>query len=122
MFYAGLTKAEATALFLMRTEIIGLNAWLAAVGITGALPTCPCGWHAQTVRHVLLHCPDHERVGLLLECGTERLEEILGRPSCVKPAARWWIESEVMEQFRVAKEIEIEDIVEYRAFANEEEW
>ncbi len=96
MLYAGLTKAEATALFLMRTEIIGLNAWLAAIGIPDALPACPCGWHAQTVRHVLLHCLDYDRVELLLNWGTERLEEILGRPNCVKHAARWWIESGVM--------------------------
>jgi hypothetical protein len=31
MLYAGLSKAKATALFLMRTEVIGLNAWLASV-------------------------------------------------------------------------------------------
>ena len=31
--YAGLTKVEATALFLMRTEVIGLNAWLALIRV-----------------------------------------------------------------------------------------
>lgn len=49
--YAGLSKAESTALFLMRTEVIGLNAWLAAIQVPGVTPTCPpCGWQAQTVR------------------------------------------------------------------------
>ena len=122
MLYAGLSKAEATALFLMRTEVIGLNAWLAAARVPDMQPACPCGWIAQTVRPVLLHCPRHDRVGLLLSCGTERLEEILGRPDCAKHAARWWLRSGVMEQFRVAIEIEEEDIANFRAFEEEERW
>ena len=31
--YAGLSKAQATALFLMRTEVISFNAWLASVRV-----------------------------------------------------------------------------------------
>ena len=106
----------------MRTEVIGLNAWLGAARVPDIQPACPCGWHAQTVRHVLLHCPRHDRVGLLLSCGTERLEEILGRADCVKHAARWWLRSGVMEQFRVAVEIEDEDVTDFRAFEEGEEW
>ena len=120
MLYAGLSKAETTALFLMKTEVLGLNACLASVGVPEVLPTCPCGWHAQTVRHVLLHCPNYDRVGLLRSCGTERLEEMLTRHECVKHVACWWIASEVMEQFRLAKEIGAEDITGYRPFSEEE--
>lgn len=68
--YAGLSKAEATALFLMRSEIIGLNAWLAAVQVPDTNPACACGWHAQTVRHILLYCSRYNGVGLLTACGT----------------------------------------------------
>ncbi len=74
------------------------------------------------MRHVLLHCPKHDRVGLLLSCGTERLEEILERLDCVKHAARWWLRSGVMEQFRVAVEIADEDVAGHRAFEKEGEW
>ena len=81
----------------MRTEVIDLNAWLAAIRVPGVFPACPCGWHAQTVRHVLLHCTRHERIDLLRKCGSGRLEDILQWPSSAKHAARWLVRSGVME-------------------------
>jgi hypothetical protein len=121
LLYEGLTKAETTALFLMRTEVIGLNAWLAAIRVPGVFPACPCGWHAQTVRHVLLHCTRHERIDLLRKCGSGRLEDILQWPSSAKHAARWLVRSGVMEQFKLAAEIAEEDTREYQAFSKAEE-
>jgi hypothetical protein len=120
--YADLPKAQATALFLMRTEVIGLNSWLAGIGVPGTLPQCSCGWHAQTVRHVLLHCPRLDRAQLLQQCQTEVMEEILGNPEKAKHAARWLVASGVMEQFRVAKEVEEEDLEGYKAFPDVRDW
>jgi hypothetical protein len=120
--YAGLSKAETTALFLLRTEIIGLNAWLAAIQVPGIPPTCPCGWHAQTVRHIVLHCPRHDRTSLLTQCGTERLEEMLMSPASAKHAARWLVHSGILQQFRTAAEIANEDTSDYRAFIDAERW
>jgi hypothetical protein len=120
--YASLSKAEATALFLMRTEVIGLNAWLAAVQVPGVSPACPCGWHAQTVRHVLLHCPRHNRENLLIACGTEQFNDILMRPECAKHAARWLVRVGVLEQFRVAAEVAGERVEDYQAFPEAEGW
>jgi hypothetical protein len=122
MLYAGLLKAEATALFLMRTEVIGLNAWLAAIQVPNITPACPCGWHAQTVRHILLQCSRHERLGLIQACGTERIDDMLLRPASAKHAARWLVRIGVLDQFRVAAEIAIEDIKGYKAFPAAEEW
>lgn len=122
MLYAGLSKAESTALFLMRSEIIGLNAWLASIQVPDINPACPCGWHAQNVRHILLHCPRYARTDLLLNCGSERLSEILSQPACAKHAARWLIQSGAMEQFRVAKEVAEEALEGYEAFQEAEEW
>jgi hypothetical protein len=68
--YAGLSKAQSTALFLLRTEVIGLNAWLAAVQVPDVTPACPCGWPEQTVQHVVLHCPRYNRLDLIQRCGT----------------------------------------------------
>src|SRR5438477_8450364 len=65
--YEGLSKAEATALFLMRTEVLGLNAWLASVQVPDILPRCPYGWNAQTVRHVLMQCPPLNRTELITQ-------------------------------------------------------
>ena len=122
MLYAGMSKPEATALFLMRSEVIGLNAWLASIQVPEVNPACRCGWHTQTVRHVLLYCQRYNRVNLLLACGTERLGEILSQPACAKYAARWFIRSGVMEQFRVAKEVIEEEYKGYLAFQDAEEW
>lgn len=120
--YAGLSKAEATALFLMRTEVIGLNAWLASILVPGILALCPCGEAAQTVRHVLLHCQRHDRTQLLTRCGTQRLNDILARPASAAHAARWLIARGVLEQFRVVREIQEEDTELHRPFEDSEEW
>ena len=53
-----LPKHQATALFLLRTEVIGLNAWLASIRVPNVTPQCECGWQAQTVRHVLPALPE----------------------------------------------------------------
>ncbi|KAF1992035.1 hypothetical protein K402DRAFT_416520 [Aulographum hederae CBS 113979] len=39
-FYVGLPKHAATALFLLRSEIMGLNGWLARIGVPGILAGC----------------------------------------------------------------------------------
>ena len=88
MLYARLTKEEATALFLIRSSVLGLNAWLAAIGVPDINPRCLCGLHAQTVRHVLLHCPQVERQELLRKYDSIRFYNILTRLTCVPHAAR----------------------------------
>ena len=104
--YKGLTKAEAAVICQMRTETIGLRAWLASVGVPGVDKRCECG-ETQTVKHVLLHCP--------LYCrwpqtpwnivGCEDVGDILGRKNWIREVARWIIQQEVLPQFRVAKEV-----------------
>ena len=81
----------------MRIEVIGLNAWLATIQVPNITPACPCGWHAQTVRHILLYYPRHERLGLIQVCGTERIDDILLRPVCAKHAARWLVHAGVLD-------------------------
>jgi hypothetical protein len=106
----------------MCIEVIGLNAWLAAIQVFNITSACPCEWHAQTVRHVLLYYPRHERIGLIEAYGTERIDDILLRLVCAKHAARWLICTGVLDQFRVAAEIAKENIKEYKAFPAAEEW
>ena len=116
LLYDGLIKAKAIVLFLMRIEVIGLNAWLAVVYIPRVFPACPCGQHAQTVRHVLLHCTRHERTDLLRKYGLERIEDILQRPSSAKYTARQLVRSGVIEQFKLVVEIIEKNTYEYQAF------
>jgi hypothetical protein len=41
--YEGLTKVEATVAFLLRTEVLGLRAWLAQIRVPRVSPECECG-------------------------------------------------------------------------------
>ena len=90
LLYDGLTKAEATALFLMRTEVIGLNAWLAAIRVW-SLPSLPMrvACADRTTRPAPLH--EARESGPLEKVRIGRLEEILQRPSSAKHAARWLV-------------------------------
>jgi hypothetical protein len=112
--YDGLPKHLATALFLMRTEVLGLNEWLASIRVPGAEPWCSCGRQLQTVRHVLLHCPayDQDRADLIRETGTEDMQKMLSGPAS-KAAARWFVRVGALQQFKIAREIVNEDPDEY---------
>jgi len=121
--YSDLPKHQATALFLLRTEVIGLNAWLASIRVPNVTPQCECGWQAQTVRHVLLHCPKYrnERPGLLGQTGSEDLKEMLSRPKSARAAARWLVKQGVLRQFDTANQIEEEDTTDHNPFQPLEE-
>ena len=76
------------------------------------------------MRHVLLHCPDyeHSRPDLIQQTGTEDLQEMLSKPESAKAAARWFARCGVLEQFKVAKEIEEEDATKYMPFQELDSW
>ena len=46
--FNGLTRPESTIATILRTEVIGLNAFLAKIGVPNARPACPCGAARQT--------------------------------------------------------------------------
>ena len=85
---------------LLRTEVIGLNAWLASIHVPDILPRCDCGWRAQTV---LLHCPKYEqqRADLIRATGSEDLRAILTHVASAQ-AARWFVRCGILVQFKVA--------------------
>ncbi len=74
------------------------------------------------MRHVLLHCPRLDRRDLLRTYGTERLEEILNTPGRAQCAAKWLIYRGVMDQFRLAAEIEGEEVLDYEPFPDANDW
>ena len=116
--YDDLPKHEATALFLLRTEVLGLNDWLARIGVPGITPMCPCGTGKHTIRHLLAFCPEQvqPRANLLLRTGTTELREILTNKKMVKAAAQWLLETNTLEQFRIAKEIASEKTGDWAPF------
>ena len=104
-------KHVATVLFLLRSEVIGLNAWLAGIGVPGIQASCTCGWPTQTVRHVLIHCPTYEqaRLELFARSQTQDLSGMLSSPASAQAAARWLVARKLLPQFLFAHEIEMED-------------
>ena len=49
-------KHQVLVLFLLRTEVLGLNGWLALINVPGISKECGCGWEKQTVHHILMFC------------------------------------------------------------------
>ena len=105
--YNSLQKHEATALFLLRTEVIGLKNWLYSVGVPGILPRCACGWHTQTVRHIVIYCPQYTatRADLFRRAGSTDLQTILSTPRGAMAVSRWLIACEILPHLTLTKEI-----------------
>jgi hypothetical protein len=122
--YEGAPKHIATAILLLRTEVIGLNAWLSAVRVPGVSPRCACDWPEQTVRHVLMFCPNTAllRDRFRREARTMSLGTALSTPYGAQAAARLLVDSGLMAQFQVAKEVEAEDTRDYRPLPGLQTW
>ena len=109
--YSDMPKHQATALFLLRTEVIGLNSWLASINVPGTTLDCRCGWVSQTVHHVLMICPLHSsaRAELVRRTGTEDVRRMLSTPEMAQVTARWFVQQGVLQQFNLAREIDEEE-------------
>jgi hypothetical protein len=114
--YEGLSKHEATALFLLRTEVIGLKAWLASVRVPGIHPRCECGIGAQTVRHILLHCTrlSGVRPAILGLANNDQLAAILSTNAGARAASRMLLSSGLIQYFQLAENIATENTQIYQ--------
>ena len=102
----GLQKAESTLATHIRTERIGLNAYLHSRTVPGTdSPRCECGRSHQTAKQVLKHCPDwtHLRSRMLRDAGSSDYRIIVATTKGLRAAARMMMETELLEQFRVAR-------------------
>ena len=111
-------KHQASALFLLRTEVLGLNGWLASINVPGIRANCGCGWDTQTVHHVLMLYPLYtaSRVDLVRRTDSEEMGRMLSTPDKAQATARWFIQQGILQQFNLAKEIEEEEEVEHTPF------
>ena len=57
--HAGLSKPMSSLITQIRTEKIGLNAFLADRHVPNRIPTCGCGWRRQTAKHIIMSCPTY---------------------------------------------------------------
>src|SRR6266513_2342526 len=121
--YSDMPKHQASALFLLRTEVIGLNGWLTSINVPGIDTKCGCGWTTQTVQHVLAFCPLYTagRADLVRRTGTEGMGRLLSTPEKAQATARWFVQQEILQQFNLAKDIEEEEAGELTPFQPLEE-
>ena len=90
--YKGQTKAESTAAFLLWTEVLGLNVWLASIYIPNTTPYCTCRWPIQLVRHILLFYNHRtERDQLFAKVGISNITQILSISKGLYTAIKWLI-------------------------------
>jgi hypothetical protein len=116
--YSDMPKHQASALFLLRTEVLGLNGWLASINVPGISPSCGCGWPTQTVQHVLMVCPLHtaNRADLVRSTGTEDMRRMLSTPEMAQATARWFVQQGILQQFNLANEIDEEEVGNHAPF------
>jgi hypothetical protein len=120
--YNGLQKAEATALFLLRTEVLGLRAWLAEINVPGITPRCECNRAPETASHVVFHCPRYNRESLRPHILIEWLPGCLADQKSAQAIAKWFVRSGALNQFSVAQEMATESLDHYAPFQDLEDW
>jgi hypothetical protein len=99
-----LRKAESSVATQLRTEKIGFNAFLARQKVPNVAPGCSCGHPNQTVKHVLLFCPDLDRTGDQFGPSSD-LSSILSNANSLKKAIGWLMRQNILPQFRLAGEL-----------------
>jgi hypothetical protein len=97
----GCLRAVSSAITQIRTGAIGLNAFLWRRRVPGIHPRCACGAQSQTVRHVLLSCPNFavQRRGLWEGIGHTDLGRAAGEPQGARMLATWFIRHRFFAQF-----------------------
>jgi exonuclease III len=101
--YGTLPKAACALVTQIRTEKIGLNAFLADRKVPGFLPYCTCGYHRQTAKHVIMHCPDRDngREIMFQAAGTHDYGKMLATARGVKAAAKFLQGTGLLSQFQL---------------------
>jgi hypothetical protein len=114
--YEELPKHQATALFLLRTEVLGINYWLSKV-IPGHSPACSCGPQPQSLGHLMTFCPrtTEARLKLIERTGSTDIRGMLDTQETAKHAARWLLDTRILAQFGVAVEVEEEEMGDWEA-------
>ncbi len=102
-----LAKAESSVLTQMRTGKISLAHFLYTMRVPEFFSAhCTCGWMRQDVKHVLLFCPElaEGRQELIDSAGTQDMRQILSTKKGVKAAAKWLMQTGILQQYSLANE------------------
>ena len=104
----GPAKAESSLATQIRTEKIGLKAFLYDCKVPGFEdPACSCGWVRQTAKHILMYCSSwkDQRTRMQNDAGTQDYRILTGTSRGLKAATRMLISTGLVGQFRLAKSL-----------------
>ena len=116
--HEGLTRPQSSLATLLRTEVVGFNAFLYKKKVPGIMsPGCPCGGSYQNARHVVMDCPLHEegREEMLSAAGTRNYSILMNEPKGVKACVKWVMRKRLLAQFNYAQDMEEEREEEHQA-------
>jgi exonuclease III len=101
--HQGFSKSMSALVTQIRTEKIGLNAFLTTMKVPGYTAACDCGWGRQTAKHIILHCPQHQtqRNKLFQDAGTRDYQKMLVTPQGAKAAATFLQATNLLPQFQL---------------------
>jgi hypothetical protein len=101
--YRGLSKAESSLAIQIRTEKIGLGAFLSKRKVPGWEPACVCGFPQQTAKHVIKYCPARSNRTLLYKmAATEDYKVLTTTTRGLKATSRWLMRQGILPQFELA--------------------
>jgi hypothetical protein len=109
--YGSLSRAQVSIATLLRTEAIGLNDFLARIGVPGITPDCGCGFPRQGVRHTILFCPLYQnRANMFLQGGSQDLHTLLTSNKGLYAVTDWALRQGILEQFKIPRKVMLENI------------
>ena len=99
--HSQLSKATSSLVTQIRSEKIGLNAFLASRRVPDKTAPCPCGWARQTAKHILLFCPDFAegRDEFLTAAGSHDYSKLIATARGAKAAAKRMQQTGLLPQF-----------------------
>ena len=100
--HAGLSKPMSSLITQIRTEKIGLRAFLADRHVPNYIPTCDCGWRRQTAKHIIMSCPiyNSQRRQLLYFARDSNYKQTIATTRGAKAAARLIQQTGLLPQFQ----------------------
>ena len=92
--YGNLAKAESSLAVQIRTEKIGFAQFLHRLRVPAVTsPSCDCGWHSQTTKHIVWYCnlrPHRQR--MLEEAGTTDYTKAVSTPKGLRVSGHFVVD------------------------------
>ena len=107
--HQNLTRAQSSIAIQIRSEHVGLNAYLYRRKVPGVdEPRCQCGYPSQNAKHMVMVCPQWTRVrgDVLSKAINRSFEAMMDSTEDVGRITKWIQTEGWIDQFRLTREVE----------------